>query len=86
LILKHFHMHCRTQKSLKRANPNCAIKPHQFTFTGPKLGPVSLARRFNFSSASRFIFSFICEYFLKTLAFPLSQQPIRPLHRQRLNE
>ncbi|HTR48801.1 MAG TPA: hypothetical protein VMM16_15575 [Verrucomicrobiae bacterium] len=31
-------------------------------------GAISLARRFSFSRASRFILSFICEYFLKTCA------------------
>ncbi len=31
-------------------------------------GAISLAWRFNFSKASRFILSFICEYFLKTCA------------------
>ena len=32
--------------------------------------PDSLAARFSFSSASRFICSFICEYFLNTFASP----------------
>ena len=38
--------------------------------TVPKLKPPSFAWRFNFASASRFICSFICEYFLNTFASP----------------
>ena len=45
-------------------------KPHQLTFSVSKPGRASFAFRFNFCSASRFICSFICEYFLNTLASP----------------
>jgi hypothetical protein len=44
------------------------------TFTGivavPESSVISLAWRFIFSKASRFICNFICEYFLKTFASP----------------
>jgi hypothetical protein len=36
----------------------------------PKLEPTSFAGRFSFASTSRFICSFICEYFLNTFASP----------------
>ena len=45
-------------------------KPHQLGLTVSKPGPSSLAFRFNFCRASRFICNFICEYFLNTLASP----------------
>jgi len=41
----------------------------------------SLAFRFIFFRASRFIWSFICEYFLNTFASPLSKQLGDPLVR-----
>src|SRR6185437_11912807 len=56
---------------------NCARMPHWTASvhsgevekaSASPLGTISLARRFSFSRASRFILSFICEYFLKTCA------------------
>jgi hypothetical protein len=40
------------------------------TKTSAAAGAISLARRFSFSKASRFIYNFIWEYFLKTCASP----------------
>src|SRR5262245_32211795 len=44
--------------------------PIQFTLSAPKRDWPSFAFRFSFFSASLFICSFICEYFLNTLAWP----------------
>jgi hypothetical protein len=57
-----------TQKSSDRGKT--VTKPHQLTFSVTKPGRSSLAFRFSFCSASRFICSFICEYFLNTFASP----------------
>ena len=51
---------------------NCAKtvpKPLHAASPVPEL-PLSFALRFSFARASRFICSFICEYFLKTFASP----------------
>jgi hypothetical protein len=45
-------------------------KPHQFILSVSKPGQSSLAFRFSFCNASRFIGSFIWEYFLNTFASP----------------
>jgi hypothetical protein len=45
-------------------------KTHQLGLSVSKPGRFSFALRFNFCRASRFICSFICEYFLNTFASP----------------
>jgi len=57
--------------------PDCARTVHECGYCimtvhiGARLvGAISFARRLSFSKASRFICSFICEYFLKTCASP----------------
>jgi hypothetical protein len=50
---------------------DCAKTPRSdWLCAGPKPGALSFACRFSFASASRFICSFICEYFLNTFASP----------------
>ena len=57
-----------TQNTFDRGKT--VTKPHQLGLSVSKLRPLSFACRFSFCSASRFICSFICEYFLNTLASP----------------
>ena len=57
-----------SQNNLDRGKT--VTKPHQLGLTVSKPGPSSLAFRFNFCRASRFICNFICEYFLNTFASP----------------
>jgi hypothetical protein len=44
----------------------------------PESSGISLAWRFIFSIASRFICNFICEYFLKTFASPCRRSCVKP--------
>ena len=75
LILNHFP-NFRYRPRLPKSTQNrsdrgkTVTKPHQLTFSVSKPGRSSLAFRFSFCSASRFICSFICEYFLNTFASP----------------
>ena len=69
LILNYFHFRNHPDSCFLR--PNCiktVSKPLQFGLPVSKLLACSLACRFSFCSASRFICNFICEYFLKTCA------------------
>ncbi len=71
LILKHFltRRTPRRGKKLPKTGPT-VTKPHQLGLSVSKLRLLSFACRFSFCSASRFICSFIWEYFLNTLASP----------------
>jgi hypothetical protein len=57
-----------TQNAFDRGKT--VTKPHQWGLSVSKPGRSSFAFRFNFCRASRFICSFICEYFLNTFASP----------------
>ncbi len=58
----------RSQKPSDRGKT--VPKPHQLGLSVSKPGRSSFAFRFIFCRASRFICSFICEYFLNTFASP----------------
>src|ERR1035438_8128872 len=65
------------------ARGKTVTKPHQLTFSVTKPGRSSLAFRFSFCRASRFICNFICEYFLNTLASPCRSNCVTHSDRKR---
>ena len=70
-LLDSSHTATRTKTTQNRPDRGKTVtKPHQLGRSVSKLRPLSFACRFSFCSASRFICSFICEYFLNTLASP----------------
>ena len=74
-ILKHFltRRTSATRTKIAQNGPNrvkTVPKPHQLGLSVSKLRLLSFACRFSFCRASRFICSFICEYFLNTFASP----------------
>jgi hypothetical protein len=75
LILKDFPLIFHSR--LRFQGPDCARTVHECGYCAMTVhigaglaGVISFARRLSFSKASRFICSFICEYFLKTCASP----------------
>ena len=70
-LLDSPHSATRTETTRNRPDRVKTVpKPHQLGLSVSKLRLLSFACRFSFCRASRFIWSFICEYFLKTLASP----------------
>src|SRR5205807_9786425 len=70
-LLDSPHSATRTKTTQNRPDRGKTVtKPHQLCLSVSKLRPLSFACRFSFCSASLFICSFICEYFLNTLASP----------------
>src|SRR5439155_26095619 len=69
LILNNFPvpLHRIHSQKLAKLSQNC-LKTPQFGLPVSILLASSLAWRFSFCNASRFICSFICEYFLNTFA------------------
>ena len=71
LILNHFRILKNSRTPPERAKlPLDRDKTPQFGRSVTKLRLASFAIRFSFCKASRFICSFICEYFLNTFASP----------------